>query len=136
MGTLWRIILLFVQIGQMYTYFNRFIIQIDKFQFHISFFALWDFSLEFKNTSSSVKLYLETRSFAAFNRWKEGARKIIKIKSLLLLNRCSKTIGCQSVCSQLLRKDCPYWAEILRVDSPWGAYSYRLKNIWIRRTVS
>ena len=30
----------------------------------------------------------------------------------------------------------PQRAEILRDDSPWDLEGFRLKNIWIRRTVS
>ena len=30
----------------------------------------------------------------------------------------------------------PHQAEILRDDSPWDWEGFRLKNIWIRRTVS
>ena len=36
----------------------------------------------------------------------------------------------------LLRNGEPQQAEILRDDSPWDWKGFRLKNIWIRRTVS
>ena len=37
---------------------------------------------------------------------------------------------------ELLRNGEPQRAEILRDDSPWDWEGFRLKNIWIRRTVS
>ena len=45
----------------------------------------------------------------------------------------------ESVCLDvplLLRNGEPQRAEILRDDSPWDWEGFRLKNIWIHRTVS
>ena len=41
-----------------------------------------------------------------------------------------------SVCSLTPPKSEPQRAEILKDDSPWDWEGFRLKNIWIRRTVS
>ena len=54
-------------------------------------------------------------------------------------NLSIKAPVCQWVCllvPYLLRNGEPQGAEILRDDSPWDWEGFRLKNIWIRRTVS
>ena len=43
---------------------------------------------------------------------------------------------CLFVCSLTPPKQRTEQAEILRDDSPWDEEGFRLKNIWIRRTVS